>query len=207
MNYPRNPRKSAAKKNQFGIIILAAGASSRLGTPKQLLKFQGKTLLRRAVDAAIETNFKTVVVLGANFEAIKAEIEDLEIEICFNENWQDGMSSSLKTGLHKLLEIAPNLSAVIVSLCDQPFVNSKVFTDLAETYKKTNAPIVACEYGQTVGVPALFSSSVFDELLNLSSENGAKTIIKKHLSQTKKISVPQAEIDIDTHEDYQKILR
>ena len=207
MNYPRNPRKSAAKKNQFGIIILAAGASSRLGTPKQLLKFQGKTLLRRAVDAAIETNFKTVVVLGANFEAIKAEIEDLEIEICFNENWQDGMSSSLKTGLHKLLEIAPNLSAVIVSLCDQPFVNSKVFTDLAETYKKTNAPIVACEYGQTVGVPALFSSSVFDELLNLSSENGAKKIIKKYISKVEKISVPQAEIDIDTHEDYQKILR
>ena len=207
MNYPRNPRKSAAKKNQFGIIILAAGASSRLGTPKQFLKFQGKTLLRRAVDAAIETNFKTVVVLGANFEAIKAEIEDLEIEICFNENWQDGMSSSLKTGLHKLVEIVPNLSAVIVSLCDQPFVNSKVFTDLAETYKKTNAPIVACEYGQTVGVPALFSSSVFDELLNLSSENGAKTIIKKYLSKVEKISVPQAEIDIDTHEDYQKILR
>lgn len=195
------------KEIEIGIVILAAGASVRLGQPKQLLQFEGKTLLRRAVDAAIETNFKTVVVLGANFEVIKSEIEDLEVEICLNENWLDGMSSSLKTGLQKLLEIAPNLSAVIVSLCDQPFVNSKVFTDLAENFRKTNALIVACEYGQTVGVPALFSSYIFDELLDLSSENGAKQIIKKYLSQTKKISVPQAEIDIDTHEDYEKILR
>lgn len=192
---------------EIGIIILAAGESRRLGEPKQLLEFEGKTLLRRAVEAAIETNFKTVVVLGANFKEIKVEIENLEVEICFNENWQNGMSSSLKTGLQKLIESAPNLSAVIVSLCDQPFVNSKVFTDLAETFEKTNAPIVASEYSQTIGVPALFSRSVFDELLNLSSENGAKTIIKKYLSRTKKISVPQAEIDIDTHEDYRKILR
>lgn len=192
---------------EIGIIILAAGESRRLGEPKQLLEFEGKTLLRRAVEAAIETNFKTVVVLGANFKEIKVEIENSDIEICFNENWQNGMSSSLKTGLQKLIESAPNLSAVIVSLCDQPFVNSKVFIDLAETFEKTNAPIVASEYSQTIGVPALFSRSVFDELLNISSENGAKTIIKKYLSQTKKISVPQAEIDIDTHEDYQKILR
>ncbi len=83
----------------------------------------------------------------------------------------------------------------------------KTITVLVETYKKTNVPIVASEYARTIGVPALFSSFVFDELLNLSSENGAKTIIKKYLSKVEKISVPQAEIDIDTHEDYQKILR
>ncbi len=194
-------------KYEIGIIILAAGASSRLGTPKQLLQFQNKTLIRRAVETAIETNYKTVVVLGANFELINAEIEDLEIEICFNENWQSGMSSSLKTGLKKILEIAPNLSAVIISLCDQPFINSSVFNNLITTFEKTNAPIVASEYAATVGVPALFSRSMFDELLNLSADEGARKIIKKHLASVEKISVPQAEIDIDTAEDYQKLLQ
>ncbi|HMS39340.1 MAG TPA: nucleotidyltransferase family protein [Pyrinomonadaceae bacterium] len=191
--------------NEIGIIILAAGASSRLGTPKQLLRFEGKTLLRRAVETAIETNYRIIVVLGANFERTKAEIEDLEIEICFNKNWQDGMSSSLKTGLKKLLEIAPNLSAVIITLCDQPFINSQVFNNLAETFEKTNAPIVACNYAETIGVPALFSHLFFDELLNLSADEGARKIIKNHLAEVEKISVPQAEIDIDTAEDFQKL--
>lgn len=192
-------------KSEIGIIILAAGASSRLGTPKQLLEFQGKTLLRHAVETAIETNYKIVVVLGANFERTKAEIEDLEIEICFNENWQNGMSSSLKTGLKEILQIAPNLSAVIIALCDQPFINSSMFNSLAKAFEKTNAPIVASEYAETIGVPALFSHSMFDELLNLSADEGARKIIKKHLASVEKISVPQAEIDIDTAEDYQKL--
>ncbi len=193
------------KDSEIGIIVLAAGASLRLGKPKQLLQFQGKTLLRRAVENAVETNFKTIVVLGANFERATAEIEDLEIEICFNKNWHNGMSSSLKTGLKKLLEIAPNPSAVIITLCDQPFINSQVFNNLAETFEKTNAPIVASEYAETVGVPALFSYSMFDELLNLSADEGARKIIRKHLTSVRKISVPQAEIDIDTAEDYQKL--
>ncbi len=195
------------KDNRIGIIILAAGASQRLGQPKQLLQFEGKTLLRRAVETAIETNYQTVVVLGANFEKTKAEIEELKVEICFNENWQDGMSSSLKTGLKKLLEVAPNLSALIVALCDQPFINSTILNGLAKTFEKTNAPIVASEYAETIGVPALFSRFVFDELLNLSADEGAKQIIKKHLAAVETISVPQAEIDIDTMADYEKMLR
>lgn len=194
------------KDSEIGIIILAAGASSRLGKPKQLLWFEGKTLLRRAVENAIETNFKTVVVLGANFEKIKTEIEDLDVEICFNENWKGGMSSSLKTGLKKILEPAPNLSAVIIQLCDQPFVNFSILKRLAEVFERTNAPIVACEYAETVGVPALFSRIIFDELFALSTENGAKRIIKKHSASVEKISAPEAEIDIDTAKDYEKLI-
>jgi len=194
------------KDKQIGIVILAAGESRRLGKPKQLLQFEGKTLLRHAVKVAIETNYKIAVVLGANFEKTKAEIEDLEIEICFNENWQNGMSSSIKTGLKKILETMPNLCAVIIQLCDQPFVNSSILKRLAETYKRTNTPIVACEYAETVGVPALFSCVIFDELFALSADEGAKQIIKKYSASVEKISVPEAEIDIDTMKDYEKLL-
>ena len=92
---------------QIGIIILAAGASSRMKQPKQLLKFEGETLLRRAALTAVESVCSPVIVmLGANFEDTKKEVEDLPVEICFNENWQTGLSSSIKKGLKKFSSYA-----------------------------------------------------------------------------------------------------
>lgn len=193
-------------KLNIGLVLLAAGESRRLGTPKQLLKFNEKTLLRHSAEMALASVCSPVcIVLGARSDEIRVEIEDLPIEIVTNENWQNGMSSSLEIGLQKLLEITPNLSAIVIQLCDQPFINSTIINCLAETFQKTNAPIIASEYAETLGVPALFANSMFDELANLSTENGAKKIIRKHLASVVKISVPQAEIDIDTNEDYQKI--
>jgi molybdenum cofactor cytidylyltransferase len=111
-----------ANKN-VGIIVLAAGASSRMKQPKQLLEFEGKTLLRRAALTAIESVCNPViVVLGANFEDTKKEIEDLPVEICFNENWQTGLSSSIKKGLEKLSETNSEISAAVLMLCDQPLI-------------------------------------------------------------------------------------
>lgn len=192
---------------RIGIIILAAGASVRLGKPKQLLKFQGQTLIRRAAQTALATKSqKVAVVLGANFHWIKKEIEDLPVEIVINENWQSGMSSSVKTGLGKLLEIEPNLSAVVIQLCDQPLINSAVLNQIIKKYQRTKTKIVAAEYAGTVGVPALFADTVFSELLNLTAQNGAKKIIEKHLSAVEKVYIPEAEIDIDTQPDYEKLL-
>lgn len=194
-------------KSEIGLILLAAGESRRLGKPKQLLKFDGKTLIRHLAEMTLASNCSPIcVVLGAKVDEIRAEIDDLPLEIAINENWQNGMSSSLKTGLKKLLAIAPNLAAVVVALCDQPFITSTITNRLAETYQKTNAPIVASEYAETIGVPALFSHLIFDELLNLSTENGAKQIIKNHLASVVSISVPEAEIDIDTTDDYEKVI-
>lgn len=192
--------------HKIGIIILAAGASVRLGRPKQLLRFEGKTLLERIAENALAPDLKTVVVLGANSEKIGKSVENLPVEIVFNKDWQSGMSSSIVVGLKHLLEIQTDLQAVIILLCDQPFVDKNTIYKLIETQKETKKSIVASEYAETIGVPALFTREVFDELLKLDKKNGAKSIIRKYAgNDLARISVPEAAFDIDTQADFERL--
>lgn len=189
-----------------GIIILAAGGSGRFGKPKQLLEFEGKTFIRRSVETALESVcYPVVVVLGANFDLIKTGIEDLECEIIFNGEWKSGMSSSIKKGLEILQEISQNFSAVIIALCDQPFVNGEHFKKLIDKFYDSNKPIIASVYDKTTGVPALFSSEIFPALMNLDGDKGAQEIIKNNPESVEKIILPEAAIDIDTTADFEKI--
>jgi molybdenum cofactor cytidylyltransferase len=206
MIYPRNPRSSAAKNKQIGIIILAAGASRRMNEPKQLLEFQGKTLLRRAVETAVESICEPViVVLGANFERTKAEIENLPVEIVFNHDWQSGLSSSIKTGIENLLKIAPDVVATVITLADQPFVTVNHIYLFAEKFEQSKSLIIAAEYNKTRGVPALFSRQIFDDFKELSGDKGAKAIIEKHRKLLATIDLPEAAFDIDTPQDFLKL--
>lgn len=196
------------KTSEIGIIILAAGASTRLGRPKQLLKFQDKTFIEKIIETALETEIQTVVVLGANSRKIKTAIENLSIEIAINENWQSGMSSSIVKGLRKSSELKPDLSAVILLLCDQPFISKETILRLVKTQKETQKVIVASEYENTVGVPALFTLAVFEELLELKDDVGAKFLIQKYLDKgLAKIFAPEAAFDIDTKEDFDRLLK
>ncbi len=196
------------ENKSIGIIILAAGEAKRFDYfPKQLLKFNDKTLIQNAVESALNSETDLVcVVLGANAEKINAEIENLSIEIVINENWQSGMASSLQKGLQKLLEINPNLSAVLVQLCDQPLITTQILNQLINSFKNSKSLIVASEYEETIGVPAIFEKSLFDELLKLKSSEGAKKVILKHLDSVKKISIPEAALDIDTNKDFTDFL-
>lgn len=195
-------------KENIGIIILAAGASVRLGRPKQLLEFEGETLLERIIENALASELKTVIVLGANVGKVKKSVENLSVEIVVNEDWQSGMSSSLVEGLRKMIEIKNNLQAVIILLCDQPLINENTILKLIETQKSTNQMIVASRYAETIGVPALFRRDVFDELLNLTKKIGAKSIIEKYAeTDLATISVPEAEFDIDTEEDFEQLVK
>lgn len=192
----------------IGVVVLAAGASVRMKRPKQLLIFKGKTLLRRAAENALASDCdKVCAVLGANFEMLRDELADLEIEVAVNENWQKGMSSSLKYGLEKLLASEPNLCAVLVVLIDQPLIDASIINRLVSAFRKTNKKILAAEYADTIGVPAIFSRSLFEEILNLSAESGAKRIIEKHAGAVEKIPVPEAAFDVDTREDFENLLR
>jgi molybdenum cofactor cytidylyltransferase len=190
---------------KIGIAILAAGSSSRMGRSKQLLPIGGKPLLLLAVEAALQTQARpVVVVLGANENAHRKIIDHLPVSILFNESWPKGMGNSLKAGLAHLLIIEPTLNAVVTMVSDQPLISSKDLNLLIEKGRETKAGIVASSYNGTAGVPALFHQSLFSAMQQLDDEHGAKKIIQQHVSDTLLITLPQAAIDLDTPEDYER---
>jgi molybdenum cofactor cytidylyltransferase len=191
-----------------GIIILAAGASSRLGSPKQLLRFENSSLLERTISCATQTGLgPVVVVLGANAESLKNTIAEKEIITVFNSNWQEGMASSIRAGLDKTKEAFPLIEGVIITVCDQPFITSQLLKDLYNKHKESQKPIVAAAYGNILGTPVFFHRSLFDELTGLKGDRGAKQIVNKDNSRLASVPFPMGETDIDTKEDYERLLQ
>jgi len=183
------------------IIILAAGSSSRMGLPKQLLQLHGKTLLRHAADTALAAHpAKVVAVLGFESDRMKHELDDLPVHIVLNPAWQEGIASSLKEGIASLPE---SIEAALMLLCDQPFVTTELLIRLIVCCTDTR-PIAATGYEQSAGVPACFKRSLFPELNQLTGDLGAKRVIDKDPTRLTTIPFDAANIDIDTLEDYRK---
>ncbi len=189
------------EKATTGIIILAAGESTRLGYPKQIAKIKDKTLLQIAIDAANDAKAdKRVLVLGAFRDEIKKTFRGDSIPNIPNPAWEKGMSSTMQKGLEYLLKINPP-DQVIIMLCDMPFVDSKVLNKLIAAQKKTGKGIVACKYSETLGVPILFTKAYFEKLKSLSGDEGAKKIALENPEDTAFILFPLGKVDIDTQED------
>ncbi len=188
--------------------MLAAGNSTRLGKPKQLLLFNGKSLLRHTIEAAVATGVKPlIIVLGANASLLTPEIDDNNTQIVINTNWKDGMASSIIAGLTALLEIYPDTERVILMMCDQPFVTTSLLNNLLITHQQTGKPIVASIYDGVIGVPALFYKSHFKELLQLQGDTGARKIINQDVSEVATVFFAKGKIDIDTADDYENLLK
>lgn len=189
----------------IGLLLLAAGASTRLGQPKQLLSFQGQSLLERSIRTALAADVsERLLVLGAHANRILPEIASLGIEKVTNPHWEEGMASSIRLGLNQLVQKKPSLEAVIVMLCDQPFVTAGLLNEFIAVYQQTAAPIVASAYDDVLGVPALFSHGTFYKLLALQGDKGAKAIIPDYQELLQSVPFPHGGIDIDTLEDYEK---
>ena len=190
--------------NNCGIVILAAGASSRMGKPKQLLTYDGSILLKNIIQKALASNAHTVlVVLGANAELVKKEIEKENITIVINHEWKEGMASSMIKGLDTLLTTNPSIDGVIFMMCDQPFVSVSLLNDLIATQQATAKPVIASNYGNTIGPPTLFHKSIFPALLKLKGDTGAKGIVQEHANEVATVYFPDGSIDIDTATDYE----
>jgi molybdenum cofactor cytidylyltransferase len=186
------------------VILLAAGGSSRMGRPKQLLIYDGEALLRRAARAAMDSACSPIiVVLGAASEESRAVLEGLSVKIELNEDWSRGMGSSLRCGVQRLLREAPDAAAVIVMLCDQPHVTADVLRRLAEAHATSGKPAIACSYAGAFGPPSLFAASRFDDLLRLPDDRGAKSVLAAAAAAADLhlIPFPQGAIDLDTPAD------
>lgn len=188
---------------KVGGVVLAAGSSSRLGRPKQLLLHEGKTLVRRTAEAAVAAGLLPVVaVLGAHPEAVAAELAGLPVHPVLNPDWAAGMGLSLRVGLRAL---PPEVDAALVVLCDQLRVDAAHLAALVDTFSRTHAPIVASGYAGARGVPALFSRALFAELEALAPEEGARRIIAREPSRVVEVALAGGDEDIDTAADLSRL--
>jgi molybdenum cofactor cytidylyltransferase len=191
-----------------GAIILAAGGSRRFGQPKQLLTIQSESLVRRRVRVATEAGIASVaVVAGESIDAIKSEISETCAAVVENRDWQLGLGTSIRCGLRHLRASVPDLEAVVIIACDQPFVEASTIAALLEERKRSGKPIVASSYAGTLGIPALFDRSCFEALLALPDGSGAKALIESRQDEVAQIKFEQGAIDIDTPADLERLER
>jgi molybdenum cofactor cytidylyltransferase len=190
------------------ILLLAAGSSSRLGRPKQLLPYAGKTLLRRAAETAIAAaeGAPVVVVTGALHEELLPELIRLPVTVVRCENWQQGMGASIKQGLAALESLCPTPTSLIVLLCDQPLVTTALLQQLTETHAATSRPLVASEYEGVRGVPVLFAAEALPLLRQLPDAAGAGQLLRQHPELVTAVPFPGGAVDVDTEAQYEALL-
>lgn len=187
---------------KIGVVILAAGSSSRLGYAKQLVEFKGKSLLQHAIDISDLLEFDTkVLVLGARKEEIESEIDQKEFEIVMNENWEEGMSTSIIEGVLRSQELENELDHILILLSDQPFVSKERIEELIQVQLDKNSPATFSEYAGNVGVPAIFSSEVFPYLKDLKGDQGAKKLIQDQKFDFETVKFEKGNFDVDTVKD------
>jgi molybdenum cofactor cytidylyltransferase len=191
-----------------GVLILAAGESKRLGTPKQLLPFEGQTLLNRLVSIVREAvSFPITLVLGAEADSIQGQLTAVNLHVVINEEWREGMGSSIRLGLKQMIEMDADMDGIMILVCDQPFVKSESIQSLVHLQQSTGLQMAACFYEGIVGTPAIFHQSMFSDLLKLAGDTGAKKLMQTSIDKVAKLNFEKGVIDIDTMEDYQKIIQ
>ena len=192
-------------EEDYGIVLLAAGKSSRLGQPKQFLIFEGTSLIKKAAKTALEITDKVIVVTGALKEKVEEEVNGLPLHIAYNNDFEQGIASSIRTGLSSMIKNFSDLKGVMFIVCDQPYLNSSLLNQLILKTIQTSSTIVAATYAGTIGTPVLFTKKFFPMLFELTDDHGAKKIITENISEVGTVDFPHGEIDIDTVDDYELI--
>jgi molybdenum cofactor cytidylyltransferase len=188
-------------------IVLAAGASRRLGQPKQLLMHDGETLLLRAIRLATEAGAAPVIaVLGANSELIRASVRLTNSIHIINEHWEQGISTSIHAGLDALEKSAHPACGALIVACDQPRLTAAHLRALMETFAAQTKPtIVASAYAGTLGIPAAFPRRVFPDLYALRGDKGARALLAEPPCPLIAAPFPGGEVDIDLPENLSQL--
>ena len=192
------------KRPKVAAIVLAAGASTRCGQPKQLLPVGGKTMLQHVVDVVLASPVdQTIVVLGHRADEIGATLKDTPADIVTNEEWEAGLSTSVQAGLRA---IRPDVQAALFVLADQPAITPEIIVALLGRYRETGAPIVVPTYQGKRGNPALFDRSLFAELFRVRDDQGGRQLIDRYGDRTERVEVDSEAVlvDVDTEADYHR---
>lgn len=193
--------------DNIGVVILAAGSSSRLGRPKQLVEFQNKPLLQHMIDIVAPFHFNpSVLVLGANADQIRQATDLNSVTVLSNESWPEGIASSIRLGVSESMKLNESLESILFLLSDQPFVTTELIEELIQKHVEDNQRITACSYKNNIGVPAIFGKSFFTQLMDLKGDVGAKKIIAQNPEQVDSVVFEDGSFDVDTEEDYKELL-
>lgn len=188
------------------LLLMAAGASKRLGQPKQLVKYKGKTLIRRMAEEALKANIgELTVVTGYDHLTIEKEIEGIKLNIYYNTEWEEGLGSSIRNGIKHVCKKHPDTNAILFIMVDQPFVDAAHLQKIANAYDSARPMIIASAYQGTFGVPVLVDNKYFDEMLQLQGDEGGKKIFVKYIKDIVEIPFIEGAIDIDEKKDLKSL--
>ncbi len=188
-------------------LVLAAGRSQRFGSPKQLARYRGQSLLRRAVALAADvTGPDTILVVGADWQLMideyKSGHKPLDAFVVLNEDFEAGMAGSIICGIRSILPVA---DAVMIMLADQPLITASHLLALKKEWQSSCSAIVASEFANIAGPPAIFPAACFSSLLRLKGDQGARAVIEENKANVIRVPFAKAATDIDTPEDLRKL--
>lgn len=188
------------------ILVLAAGASKRLGTPKQLLPYNSSTLLQDTVGKLMQVQSTNIyVVLGAHYQLIAPSLEKMPVTVFQNKDWEAGMSTTISKGITQIQENS-KIKRVLITLVDLPLLEVLHYNALLETHCQHSLRITITQYLNSKGVPCVFDRKYFRALAALKGDEGAKPLIRNHKSDVAFYKADIAYYDVDTMEDYLKLI-
>ena len=195
--------------SKLAVLILAAGSSSRMGVPKQLLKWKGTNLLQYCINSVKDLNADAVhLVLGANADKIRSKIKANQITILVNEHWKNGLGNTLAFGVNYITTTLPDIENILIMLADQPLIDSNYLKLLIKTHFQHKKKLTCTLYQEhQFGVPAIFNKKYFDELSQLDDDQGAKGLLKKHSSDVIALNGTNIITDMDTMFDYESLFK
>lgn len=197
-----------SSESKIVVLILAGGKGSRMGTIKQLLPWKDATLLENAIEQAkMSQASDIIVVLGAHATEIRSKISDKDILLVDNTEWESGLGTSISTGVNYIQNNIPHAEGVMVLLVDQPLIDTQYIDHMLDTFIKHSKGMVTTNYGNREGVPAIFDKNYFSDLKSLNKDFGAKELIQKNTHLNISLNPKGKELDIDTPEDYNTLLK